>query len=224
MSTATKKPPPPNSVGRRPSTDPTTSAGVSPRGVRSSTPPSGAATNGVARARSVRTGTPLSARAAMQRSGAGASNLSTESNADEDDSRAELIALVEELKDRQRDTELKAEQFQKQAEVLQIRLDEAHKEHGKLEDRVHESEEKLEILEYEKRDAARAKREMESIYEAERSSMNRERDEMANREEELQTVIQRLKDSLSQRNNVEDERRVSRNCKFLFPRWLYLAK
>ena len=106
-----------------------------------------------------------------------------------------------------------SEQFQKQAQVLQSRLDEALLEQGKLEDRLHESDEKLETLENEKRDALRQRREMESIYEAERSSMTKEREEMSNREEEMQTIIQRLKDSLSQRSNIDEESRISRRCK-----------
>jgi chromosome segregation ATPase len=148
----------------------------------------------------------------MQRPGAGTSNLSHTSDAD-DDVRAETVVLLDELKDRLRDTELKSEQFQRHAEMLQSRLDDAIKEQGKLEDRVHESEERLEIYENDKRDTARQMREMESIYEAERMSMNREKEENANREEEMQTVIQRLKDSLSQRSNVDEESRMSRQCK-----------
>lgn len=163
----------------------------------------------------MRGGTPVSARAAMQRPGAGASNLSSTSTASEadDDARAETIALLDDLKERLRKTETVSEQFQKQAQVLQSRLDEALTEQGKLEDRLHENEERLETLENDKRDALRQKREMESIYEAERSSMTKEREEMANREEEMQTIIQRLKDSLNQRSNVDEESRLSRRCK-----------
>lgn len=163
----------------------------------------------------MRSGT-ISSRAAMSRTGAGASTSSsgTGTIGADNDVRGEASAIIEELKDRLKDTELKSEQFHRQAEVLQSRLDDALKEQGKLEDRLHESEEKLEILEYEKRDAARSKREMESIYEAERSSMNREREEMANREEELQTIIARMKDNLSQRGNDNiEERRLSRPCR-----------
>lgn len=153
----------------------------------------------------------------MQRPGLGASGLSNSSNADDDDdARAETVALLDELKDRLRITELKSEQFQRHAEVLQSRLDESIKEQGKLEDRLHESDERLEILQNDKKDTGRRIREMESIYEAERMSMNREKEEMANREEEMQTVIQRLKDSLSQRSNVDDESRMSRQCRSNF--------
>jgi len=151
----------------------------------------------------------------MQRPGAGTSNLNTSSAAydAEDDTRAETVALLDDLKERLRKTETISEQFQKQAQVLQSRLDEALQEQGKLEDRLHENEERLETLENDKRDALRQKREMESIYEAERSSMTKEREDMANREEEMQTIIQRLKDSLSQRSNVDEESRLSRRCK-----------
>lgn len=80
-----------------------------------------------------------------------------------------------------------------------------------MEEKVHENEEQIEWLTNEKREAARQMREMEGIYEAERGAMMKEKEEMANREEEMQTVIQRLKDSLAQRNSDED--RPSRQCK-----------
>lgn len=152
----------------------------------------------------------------MQRPGAGASNLSSSSMASDadDEARAETVALLDDLKERLRKTEMTSEQFQKQAQVLQSRLDEALNEQGKLEDKLHENEERLEALENEKRDALRQRREMESIYEAERSSMTKEREEMQNREEEMQTIIQRLKDSLNQRSNVDEESRISRRCKY----------
>lgn len=214
MSAATKKPPAGAPSGRRQSIDPAvTSPSRGP--ARSPTPSSSSTTNGVARARSIRGGTPVSARASVQRPGAGASNLSNSSMASsaDDDARAETVALLDDLKERLRKTETMSEQFQKQAQVLQSRLDEALQEQGKLEDRLHESEEKLETLENDKRDALRQRREMESIYEAERSSMTKEREEMSNREEEMQTIIQRLKDSLSQRSNMDEESRISRRCK-----------
>lgn len=127
----------------------------------------------------------------------------------EEEARAGTIALLDELKESLRVSEIKAEQYQKEAEVLQLRLDEAIHEQGKLEDRLHESDERLEALENGQRDALRQKREMEAIYEAERSAMTREREEFSNREEEMQTVIQRLKDSL---NSRDDETRMSRQC------------
>lgn len=119
---------------------------------------------------------------------------------------------MEDLKERLAKSESEAENSRKQLEVLQSRLDDTTKEQAKLEERLHEAEEQIEALTNEKREAARQMREMETIYEAERSSMMKEKEEMANREEEMQTVIQRLKDSLATKNSNsgEDENRPSR--------------
>jgi chromosome segregation ATPase len=130
--------------------------------------------------------------------------------------RAETVAIIDDLRERLAQAESGYETHKRQAEVLQSKLDDALKEQAKLEERVHESDEQIEALTNEKREAARQIREMETIYEAERSAMMKEKDEMANREEEMQTVIQRLKDSLAQRNLDED--RPTRQCTFfLFP-------
>ncbi|TVY45732.1 hypothetical protein LSUB1_G000396 [Lachnellula subtilissima] len=209
MSTTTKKPPVGTAGGRRTSTDPPNGLPVRSPATRSPAPSTSTA-NGVARSRSIRGG--ASVRAAMQRPGAGTSHLSQSSISSDvdDDARAETVALLDDLKERLHKAETASEQFQKQAQVLLSRLDEAQSEQGKLEDRLHENDEKWELLENEKRDALRQRREMESIYEAERGSMTKEREEMSNREEEMQTIIQRLKDSLSQRSNTDEESRLSR--------------
>ena len=104
-------------------------------------------------------------------------------------------------------------QHKKQAEVLQSKLDEALKESAKWEEKIHENDEQLEALRNEKRDATRQIREMETIYEAEKSAILKEKEEMGNREEEMQAVIQRLKDSLAQRYNSEDDSRQPRQGK-----------
>jgi chromosome segregation ATPase len=124
--------------------------------------------------------------------------------------RAENMAIIDDLRERLAQAESGFETNKRQVEVLQRKLDDALKEQAKLEERVHESEEQIESLTNEKREAARQMREMETIYEAERSGMMKEKEEMNNREEEMQAVIQRLKDSLAQRNNDED--RPTRQC------------
>lgn len=127
--------------------------------------------------------------------------------------RAETVAIIDDLKERLAKAESGFETYKRQAEVIQSKLDDALKEQAKLEEKVHESDEQIESLRNEKREAARQMREMETIYEGERSAMMKEKDDMANREEEMQTVIQRLKDSLAQRNLDED--RPTRQCTFL---------
>ncbi|CAJ2503268.1 Uu.00g106620.m01.CDS01 [Anthostomella pinea] len=208
MSAAAKKPVPSASARASP-TDSTNTASPSRPPNRTSTPTSTAngTTNGTpARTRSIRAGTPVSARAAA--SHRASSSLSISQHADAD-ARAEAVALIDDLKERLQKADTTSEQYRKQADVLQSRLDEALKEQAKMEERVHESEEQIETLRNEKREAARQMREMEAIYEAERSSMMKEKEDMSNREEEMQAVINRLKDSLNQRN-AEDEYRPTR--------------
>ncbi|KAI1270225.1 hypothetical protein F5Y18DRAFT_367583 [Xylariaceae sp. FL1019] len=209
MSAATKKPS--SSATPRVSTTDSTHTTPSRPPLRTNTTPSGipaahATTNGTpSRTRSIRAGTPVSARAAAHRS---TSSLSISSSIDAE-ARAETVALIDDLKERLHKADVAAEQYRKQTEVLQSRLDEAVKEQAKLEERAHESEEQIEVFRNEKREAARQMREMEAIYEAERSSMMREKEDMSNREEEMQTIINRLKETLNQRN-AEDEYRPTR--------------
>ncbi|KAL7623466.1 hypothetical protein AAE478_007148 [Parahypoxylon ruwenzoriense] len=205
---ATPKRPLAATQGRGSSTDNTSPS----RQGRASTPNS--STNGTAtnngtpsRTRSSRAGTPVSARAAAAHRATSSLNIS--STISNTEARAETVALIEDLKERLQKADATSEQYRKQAEVLQSRLDDALKEQAKLEERVHESEEQIEVLRNEKREAARQMREMEAIYEAERSSMMKEKEEMANREEEMQAVINRLKETLNQRN-ADDEYRPTR--------------
>lgn len=197
MSATTKRPAPGpvSRVSTSESTGPAAASSLTRSPSRSSTP------TGHARTRSLRTGTPVSARAAAARRDTGLSNSDS-------DARAEAASAVEDLQQRLEAEEKMSEQYKKQAEVLQSKLDDAVKESAKLEEKVHEYEEQVETLKNEKREATRQIREMESIYEAERSSILKEKEELANREEEMQAVIQRLKDNLAQRN--EDESRPSR--------------
>lgn len=143
------------------------------------------------------------------------SSLSISATEADEVARAEAAAVVEDLKARLAKADATSEQYRKQTEVLQSRLDEALKEQAKLEERVHESEEQIESLRNEKREAARQIREIETIYEAEKSKILKEKEDMTNREEEMQAVINRLKDTINQRN-AEDEYRPSRQCKFTY--------
>lgn len=142
----------------------------------------------------------------------GSSSLSISTTEAEEVARAEAAAVIEDLKARLEKLDSTSEQYRKQADVLQSRLQDALKEQAKLEERAHEGEEQLEALRNEKRESARQMREMETIYEAEKSKILKEKEDMSNREEEMQAVINRLKDTLNQRNATEDDYRPSRQC------------
>ncbi|KAJ6440307.1 M protein, serotype 2.1 precursor [Purpureocillium lavendulum] len=200
MSTSVSKKPPSGGVGRVSTAENgASSPGTSParNAQRSSTP------TAHTRTRSVRAGTPVSARAAAARRDNALGSA-------ESDARAENASAVEDLQQRLEKEEKASEQYKKQADVLQSKLDDVVKESARLEEKVHEYDEQLEALRNEKRDATRQIREMENIYEAERSAILKEKEELANREEEMQSVIQRLKDNLAQRNNTDDDGRPSR--------------
>jgi DNA repair exonuclease SbcCD ATPase subunit len=125
--------------------------------------------------------------------------------------------LMDDLRERLGKAELAAEELKKNNESLQIRLDEANKEQAKQEEKMHEDEERIEELENAKRDLLKQKRELETIFEAERAAVMKEKDSTSAREEDLQHVIQRLKESLSNRDSLKpsstDDLSNSRNCK-----------
>ena len=157
-------------------------------------PATGTANVSVNRARSVRNGagTPVSARAAARKPATPDSSL-------EDDAKAELQAELADLQARLAESEASLTSSQKQAEVLQIKLDEALNEQSMLEDNVHESTERIEELENERREKERGRREMEQIYEAERAANIREKEESIRREDEMQSSIIRMKEALQAR-------------------------
>ncbi|KAI9879751.1 MAG: hypothetical protein M1830_007376 [Pleopsidium flavum] len=219
MSAAIKKPPPPNTVGHRPSINPSISPSHSSRGPSPSIPSTSTSMN---RTRSVKgsNNTLTSARAVAKRPGAGASNLSNSNlslasdNASEDDARAETVALIDELKSRLQKAETASEEYQRQLSVLQTRLDDAHNEQGKLEEQVHECHHRTVALEDENRESARRMRDMEGIYGSERVAMFKEKEEQDLKEEEMQSVIQRLKETLAQKDmrmSIEGDGRLSRS-------------
>lgn len=225
MSAATKKPILDPSIGPRSSKDIIASPSRNTTRSTTSSGPTAVKGSSVLRNRSIRASSSTPVRPLSQRPTSVASNTtsshdkstttkSTANNSDteNDDWRRASVALVDDLKERLRNGEELSEQFQKQAQVLQSRLDEALNEQSKLEERVHESIERIEILENEKRDAIRQKREMEAIYENEKISLTKEREDFSMREEEMQTIIQRLKDALNSRGNGDEEARLNRRC------------
>lgn len=227
MSTATtNKPPATGTPGRStPSKVSSSSPAAANRTpTRSSTPTTNGTAGGVARPRSVRSGasgTPVSARASVKKpappSALRRNSSQVDGPSEEDSAAAEAkAAYLQDLEERLQKAESEAEERQKQVDVLNARLDEAHAEQSKLEERAHEEEEKVETLENEKKEVVRQHRELEGIYEAERVQAMKEKESTQAREEELQGTIQRLKETMATKNvqGVEDsEAPLSRACK-----------
>ena len=136
-------------------------------------------------------------------------NNTASDEASEDDARAEHVSLMDELRSRVQKAETASEEYQRQLNLLQARLDESQQEQGKLEDRLHQSNMNIEELESDRALSTRQRREMQDLYEAERTSMLKDRAEQKTKEDELLSANQRLKESLTQRetrNNGEDTR------------------
>ncbi|KAI2788034.1 hypothetical protein POX_f08418 [Penicillium oxalicum] len=206
MSAATRKSGGAGSPSKSSTADPPSTNGTATRGHARS--PSAANTTGLSRSPSLRSSTPVSARAAARkpgRSNLSMSNVPRVSNdPSEEEARAQNAALIEELRAQLQKAEVASEQYLKQLGVLQMRLDEAVSEQGKLEDQAHEKDTRLETLNGEIRDQARRIRDLEQQHELERNALLQEKEQQASREEELQATIQRLKDSVAQKTSFRN--------------------
>ncbi|KXS99890.1 hypothetical protein AC578_4481 [Pseudocercospora eumusae] len=204
--TPNRKPATPATGRRTPNAASTISATPTRDATRSATSTaSGVAANGINRTKSVRNAAPISARERVA-----ARKTQTPDSAAEEEAKAEQQARMDELQQKLNEAERAYEESQKQAAVLQARLDEAVKEQGILEERFGEQSERINDLENEKKESLRARREMEQIYESEKAATTKEKDEALAREEEMQAAMQRLKESLAQREmraGLEDDRR-----------------
>lgn len=215
MSNASKR----SSTGHHGGHKSTASDHASPNG-RTSSPSSTA--NGLGRSPSTRQ-SHVSARAAARRPGGSRSNLSvssvpkmTNNSNDDDDTRAENAALIGELKEQVQKAETVSEQFQKQLGVLQMRLDEAVSEQARLEEQAHEKDSSINSLRGEVRELTRQIRDIEQSRETDRSTMTQEKEQQAAREEELESTIQRLKETIAQKDirmNMDSDRNLSRSRK-----------
>ena len=122
-----------------------------------------------------------------------------EEQAREDDARIENAALIDNLKKSLRNAELMSEDYQQHLVTTQKALDDLSREHAKLEERLHESLEKVEDMETMRKEESRQVRNMASLYESERTSMLRDREDASVREKELRATIQRLKETVAGR-------------------------
>ncbi|KAL9083901.1 MAG: hypothetical protein Q9159_005517 [Coniocarpon cinnabarinum] len=164
------------------------------------------------RAKSVRNanGSPLSARGSVRRP---AHASRSESGAGTEDSKAETTALIDDLKEQLRKAEIASEEYQKQAAVLQSKLDEALGDHDRLQETAQNHISRVEALEKETRDSARRFRDLESAFENEKVSSMKAHEDALSKEQELSDTVQRLRESLASRDkrgSVEGESLLSR--------------
>lgn len=124
------------------------------------------------------------------------------------------MSLMEELRSRVQKAETASEEYQRQLNLLQARLEESQQEQSQLEDRLHQNNRRIEELENDQSQAKRDRREMEDMYETERTAMMQDQAEQKARVEGLQAANQRLKETLAQREartSLEGENIQSRS-------------
>lgn len=221
MSSVVKKPSPSKSINSRSSAMPNPPRSPLLRGPSSTT----VTANGVARSQSSRgtAGTSRSSRDTVKRPSPNTSFLNTNpdvsDDANEEDARAENISIIEELREKTRNAETASEEYQRQLNMLQTRLDDSLCQQGKLEDQVAEVLKTMEDVENEKSREIRLRRDMESNFDAERAAFLRDKNEQKVKVEEMELVIQRLKENLAQRDlrtGVDDDNGLSRSRKFFY--------
>ena len=162
-----------------------------------SSTPAKATPDPVARTKSVRGASPLSARGSVRRPGQAPRS---ESYGGSEEAKAETTALIEDLKEQLRKAENASEDYQRHAAVLQSKLDEALGDHDRLQETSQEYLNRVEGLEREKQEGARKYRDLESAFENDKVASMKAQEAASAREQELTDTVQRLKETMASRD------------------------
>ena len=117
----------------------------------------------------------------------------------EEVARAENTQLVADLKDQLQKAENASDQYKKQVEILQLRLDDALKDQNSMEEDKYSQIQQVETLQAQIKEHTRERHEIEQVHEADQAALLKERAQQANKEEELQVVIRRLNETIKER-------------------------
>ncbi|MCJ1474145.1 hypothetical protein MMC13_002803 [Lambiella insularis] len=208
-----------NMTGRRQPTNPARSSSPVARGT---SPSRTLSTNGIARTPSAKSPSFVARpnRASIRRAPPSSSALSNpnvmnieDSNAEED-ARIENGVLIDNMKKSLRNAEQVSEDYQRELQAMQKKLNDTMRDQVRMEERLHESTDRVEELEAQKKEISRQVRDMGNLFESERMSMLRDREEASGREKELKSTVQRLKETLAGREmrvNADSDRRMSRS-------------
>jgi hypothetical protein len=129
---------------------------------------------------------------------------------DDDEAKASNAQLIAELKEQVQKAEQASEQYHKQLEILQARFDEISGDTTAAEERAQQHQSTIVELQSMLKDSTRQKRESEQDHEVEKTLLLQERDRRVSKEEELQSVIQRLNETIRQKG--KDRMSISRSA------------
>lgn len=124
---------------------------------------------------------------------------SNDAEAEEDESKSANAQLIADLKEQVQRAEQASEQYQKQLEIMQQRLDEAAAEQTSAEERDFQRQTELDRLRAEIKDLNRQRRELELAYNEDKQMFLQERERQAAKEADLQGAISRLNEALRAR-------------------------
>lgn len=142
--------------------------------------------------------------------GRSSTSFSADLSGDDDEARASNSQLIAELKEQVQKAEQASEHYHKQLEILQLRFDEISSDTAAAEERAQQHQSKIVELQLMLKDSVRQKRESEQDHEAEKTLLLQERDRRVSKEEELQSVIQRLNETIRQKG--KDRMSMSRSA------------
>ncbi|EXJ95366.1 hypothetical protein A1O1_00487 [Capronia coronata CBS 617.96] len=125
---------------------------------------------------------------------------SVEPEVEDDESKSVNAQLIADLKEQVQRAEQASEQYRKQLEMMQQRLDEAAAEQTSAEERDYQRQSELDRLKAEIKDLNRQRRELELAYSEDKQTFLHERERQAGKEADLQCVISRLNEALRTRS------------------------
>lgn len=126
--------------------------------------------------------------------------MSFEEENDEPESKSYNNQLIADLKEQVERAEQASEHYRKQLEILQQRLDDSTDQQTAAEERDFSARTQIDKLAAEVKDSVRQRRDMEFMFESERNMLIQEKDRSVAREVELQSVVNRLTETLKTRS------------------------
>jgi len=141
---------------------------------------------------------------------------------DDEETKSANAQLIADLKDQVHRAEQASDQYRKQLEVMQKRLDDAAGEQTTSEERDYQRQTEIDRLRVEYKDSIRQYRELEAAYDADKNTFLHERERQAEKEADLEAKISRLTASLRARD--ADRVTASRSGKQEAPEYSSLRK
>ncbi|EXJ89297.1 hypothetical protein A1O3_02363 [Capronia epimyces CBS 606.96] len=123
----------------------------------------------------------------------------TDTDAEDEEVKSANAQLIADLKEQVQRAEQASEQYRKQLEIMQRRLDETAAEQTSAEERDYQRQTELDRLRAEIKDLTRQRRELELTYNEDKQVFLEERERQAVKEADLQGVIGRLNEALRAR-------------------------